>query len=234
MAIKPLLGYLQQRDLCAARAVDAFIAISEASRQYIAQYYKRDATVLHCPIELSRFRAGGVKKDHFLIVSRLESWKKTEYAIEAFNRLGLPLRIVGAGPEEQRLREMAKKNITFLGAVDDESLAREYQEARAVVFTPFLEYGLIPLESNASGTPVICFGQGGVRETMIPINEERADPSPGTAVFFYEQTAGALISAVQLFEKCKFDPEDLANHASRWSPEAFQRELRKKVEAFSQ
>ena len=84
------------------------------------------------------------KKGHFLIVSRLEHWKRVDYAIEAFNELGLPLRIIGTGKEATNLRARAKQNIAFLGEVDDETLAREYSEARAVIFTPFLEYGLIP------------------------------------------------------------------------------------------
>jgi glycosyltransferase involved in cell wall biosynthesis len=215
--------HLQRRDYLASQRVDHFITISEMSRQFIRQYYDRDSEVIPCPIDLSVFYSAP-KRDHYLLVSRLEHWKRVDYAIEAFNRLGLPLRIIGTGEEERRLRAMAKPNITFLGAVDDERLAREYSEARAVVFTPYLEYGLIPLEANASGTPVICYGKGGVTETMIPLGVN--DGGPPTAVFFDEQTPESLIAAVHRFESSTFDPAALTRHASKWGVPAFQERIR--------
>ncbi len=227
--LKLTLPYLKRRDLAAARKIDQFIAISRASKEYIRQYYGREAEVVYCPIELDKFRPSGKKGNHYLIVSRLERWKKIEYAAEAFNRLGLQLRIIGAGPEEQRLRALAGPNVTFLGAVDDATLAREYGEARAVIFTPFLEYGLIPLEANASGTPVICYGKGGIVETMVPAD---GSPDPGrtpTAVFFYEQSADALIESVRRFESYTFDSGELIRHASRWGVPSFKEKLRKIV-----
>ncbi|MCU1284845.1 MAG: hypothetical protein JWO13_1195 [Acidobacteriales bacterium] len=222
--MKPMLPYLKKRDWDAAQAVDQFVAISESSREYIRQFYAREAVVIYCPIDLTMFYSRK-KEDYYLIVSRLEHWKRTEYAIEAFNKLGLPLRIVGTGNEENRLRAMAGSNITFLGSVDDATLAREYSGARAVVFTPFLEYGLIPLEANASGTPVICYGKGGVTETLVPINEPNKG-KPSTAVFFYEQTSEALIQAVRVFESSTFNPVSLIEHASNWSVPSFKKQLR--------
>ena len=227
--VKLFLPYLRKRDLQAARQVDNFIAISEATKGYIRDSYGRDSEVINSPINLDSFRATAEKKDHFLIVSRLEQWKRVDYAIEAFNQLGLPLRIVGKGIEESRFRAMAKPNIEFLGAVDDETLAREYGEARAVVFTPFLEYGLIPLEASASGTPVICYGKGGITETMVPWNGGLATSESPTAVFFYEQTADALVSAVREFESATFDAEQLVRHASRWGVPEFRKQLREAV-----
>jgi glycosyltransferase involved in cell wall biosynthesis len=159
-------------------------------------------------------------------VSRLERWKRLEYAVEAFTRLGLPLRIIGKGPEEDALRALAGPNVTFLGAVDDATLAREYAQARAVIFTPFLEYGLIPLEANASGTPVIAYGKGGIEETMIPANGPKAEPARATAVFFYEQTADAVVEAVKRFERLSFDSDALVRHASQWGVPAFQAKLK--------
>ena len=194
------LPYLKWRDLAAARKIDRFPAVSQASKDYIWLYYGRDADVVYCPIELDKFHPSGRKGDHFLIVFRLERWKKIDYAVEAFTRLGRQLRIIGAGPEEQRLRTIAGPNIKFLGAVDDATLAREYGEARAVIFTPFLEYGLIPLEANASGTPVICYGKGGIVETMVPAEDRPGQGDAATAVFFNEQSAEALIDAVRRFE----------------------------------
>lgn len=229
--VKPFLSYLRKRDLNAARRVDKFIAISKVTREHIRACYGRESDIIYSPINLNSFQPAAEKKEHFLLVSRLEQWKRVDYAIEAFNRLGLPLRIIGTGIEEARLKAMAKPNISFLGAVDDVTLAREYGEARAVIFTPFLEYGLIPLEANASGTPVICLGKGGITETMVPFEDgAMVQGSAPTAVFFYEQTADALVEAVGRFERASFDVLKLVKHASEWDMPAFKKKIRKVVE----
>jgi glycosyltransferase involved in cell wall biosynthesis len=227
---KLFLPYLRKRDYAAAQRIDQFISISKASQEYIRQYYDRDSEVIFSPVDLDRFSPSGGRKDHYLIVSRLEHWKRVDYAIEAFNKLGLPLRVVGTGKEEQRLKAMAKPNISFLGPIADESLAREYREACAVIFTPQLEYGLIPLEANASGTPVICYGKGGITETMVPLEEAKTNGGAPTAVFFYEQTVDALVAAVKRFQDAKFNPEDLVRHAQRWGVPAFKQSIRHAVE----
>jgi glycosyltransferase involved in cell wall biosynthesis len=225
-AFGAMLPYLRRRELEAVAHTDEFIAISRMTQAYIREYYGRDSSVLNCPIDLSAFAPSAERGDHFLIVSRLERWKTLDYAVEAFTRTGLPLRIVGQGPEEGRLRAMAGPNVSFLGPVDDAQLAREYATSRAVIFTPYLEYGLIPLEANASGTPVIAYGKGGIEETMIPANGSSPEPRPPTAIFFHEQTADALIGAIERFQTTAFDASYLARHASQWSVPVFQRKLR--------
>lgn len=222
-----LLPSLKRRELEAVARTDQFIAISEMTRGYIREYYGRESTVLNCPIDLAAFASGPERTDAFLIVSRLERWKRVDYAIEAFTKVGLTLRVIGKGPEEARLRAMAGPNVTFLGSVDDATLALEYARARAVIFTPFLEYGLIPLEANASGTPVIAFGKGGITETMIPW--EGPSSRNATAVFYMEQTASSLIDAVRRFETARFDQDQLIRHAAQWGVPEFQRRLRLEV-----
>src|SRR5712664_2552570 len=111
--VKPFLNYLRNRDYRAAQRVDQFIAISEISRKYINIYYKKPSNVIHCPVDLTLFRPVKERQSHYLMVSRLESWKKLEFVVEAFNILNLPLRVVGSGPEERRLRAMARSNIVF-------------------------------------------------------------------------------------------------------------------------
>lgn len=226
---KLLLPYLRKRDYAAAQRVDQFVAISEASRAYIKTYYNRDSLVINSPINLEQFSPSENRKDHYLIISRLEHWKRVDYAIEAFNQMGLPLRIIGTGKDESQLKAMAKPNITFLGAVDDATLAREYSEAKAVIFTPFLEYGLIPLEASASGTPVICYGKGGITETMVPRGSGSA--MPPTAVFFHEQTADALVEAVRQFGEAKFNSDELVRHASHWGVPEFKIKIRGLVDS---
>ncbi len=228
--IRPFLTYLRRQDYAAAQRVDQFIAISEVTKEQIAATYHRDSKIIFSPIDLTRFAPSQSRGDHFLIVSRLEKWKRVEYAIEAFNRLGLRLRVIGTGSEEAHLKKIAGSNITFLGPVDDEALAREYALAKAVVFTPYLEYGLIPLEANASGTPVICYGKGGVTETMIPW-QSKSGRYGATALFFHEQTAHALARAVEQFERAEFNPEFLVTHASRWGVPAFRQQIRSAVMA---
>lgn len=230
--VKPFLSYLRKRDFKAAQRVDNFIAISNVTREHIRACYGRESDIIYSPINLNSFHPVAEKEEHFLLVSRLEQWKRVDYAIEAFNRLGLPLRIIGTGIEESRLRAMAKTNISFLGEVDDATLAREYGVARAVIFTPFLEYGLIPLEANASGTPVICLGKGGITETMVPFEGGTiGQGSAPTAVFFYEQTADALVEAVGRFERASFDAVQLVKHASEWGVPAFKKKIRQAVES---
>jgi glycosyltransferase involved in cell wall biosynthesis len=230
-ALKPFLPYLRKRDYAAAQRIDKFVAISEASKSYIKRYYQRCSQIINCPINLDQFAPSQNRKDYYLIVSRLDQWKRVDYAIDAFNRMGLPLRIVGTGECESQLKSMAKSNITFVGRVDDAALAQEYSQAIAVIFTPLLEYGLTPLEANASGTPVICYGKGGITETMIPLASNKPSTVPPTAVFFYEQTADALIDAVQRFDATKFKTDDLIKHASHWGVPAFKRNIRSVVDS---
>lgn len=230
-----LLPYFKQRDKSAARRVDRFIGISETTRKAIKATYDRDADVLYCPIDFERFSPGinEAKQSHYLIVSRLERWKQIDYAIEAFNKLGLPLRIVGAGEDAQRLKALAGPNVQFLGAVDDATLIREYGQARAVIFPPALEYGLVPLEACATGTPVIAIGIGGVTETMIPTDatsDANSEQKP-TAVFYYEPTADSLMAAIRTFETLTFDRQSLAEHARNFDIPAFKKALRQKIEA---
>lgn len=229
---RAVLPYLRRRDFAAAQRCDRFIAISNMSRAQIRAAYHRDADVLPCPVELHRFAPGAVRGSHFLLISRLESWKRLDYAIEAFTRLGLPLRVVGGGEEEANLRSMAGPNIEFLGALDDAGVAREYGQAAAVIFPPYLEYGLVPLEASASGTPVIAYGIGGITETMIPWAPDRpVDSDAPTALFFFEQTAESLMEAVRQFDPAMFDEAALIRHAQRWGVPEFRRRLRELVEA---
>jgi glycosyltransferase involved in cell wall biosynthesis len=218
--LRPLLPALKKRDFLAAQQVDRFFTISESSKNYIRQYYHREAEVIYCPIDVSQFTFKAEKKEHYLIVSRLEHWKRVDYAIEAFNQLGLPLKVIGAGAQREKLQAMAKSNIAFLGEVDDQTLAQEYSECKAVIFTPFLEYGLIPLEANASGTPVIAYGKGGIRETMIPGQ---------TALFFEEQTADSLIACIRQAERFSLDPYALREHALKWDRGPFVKDFRAKM-----
>lgn len=227
---KSLLPHFKRQDISSSKRVTKYITLSEYSRQAIAKIYNRQADILFCPVDFDNFSRGALEKkeNHYLIVSRLERWKRLEYAIEAFNQLGYPLRLIGSGNDADLLKSIAKDNIEFVGNVDDNQLAIEYGRAKAVIFTPELEYGLVPIEANAAGTPVIAYGRGAINETMIPLGKKDETP---TAVFFYEQTAESLIEAVKIFETCKFKSDDLVNHASKWSIAPFKKKIREYVES---
>jgi glycosyltransferase involved in cell wall biosynthesis len=226
---KNLLPHFQHQDISSSKRVTKYITISEYSRRAIAKIYNREADILFCPIDFDNFSRGALEKkeNHYLIVSRLERWKRLEYAIEAFNQLGYPLRIIGSGNDAHLLKSMAKDNIKFVGNVDDNELAIEYGRAKAVIFTPELEYGLVPIEANAAGTPVIAYGRGAINETMISLGQNKTP----TAVFFYEQTAESLIEAIKIFETCEFKSDDLVSHASKWSIAPFKKKIREYVES---
>ena len=228
--VNPFLKYLKNRDLSAAKKVDYFISQSEDTRNHIIKIYNRDSDIINGPIDLSRFKpkSNHAHRSDYLIVSRLENWKKIDYAIDAFNTLGLPLKIIGTGKEFKRLQKKAKDNIKFLGSISDDELSEEYSNAKAIIFTPYIEYGLIPIEANACGTPVIAYGEGGVKETQVPYlgNEKKC-----TAVFFHELNATKLIEAIEIFEKTEFDYEYIINHAMKWSIPIFKSKLREHVES---
>ena len=232
LLFRALLPYFKRQDIAASKRTNKFIAISEYSRRAIAQIYGRKSEVLFCPIDFEHFKQGNTeeKGNHYLIVSRLERWKRLDYAIEAFNRLGLPLRIVGSGADVNEIKSMAEENIEFLDNVDDANLVKEYGQAKAVIFTPELEYGLVPLEANAAGTPVIAYGRGGVTETMCPINKQSIGDISPTAFFFNEQNPESLMAAIKEFERISFDRAALIRHAEKFNIPLFKKALRKYVE----
>ena len=226
------LPYFKRKDLEAARRVDKFIAISKYSQQAIKDIYNREADVIFCPIDYEHFSKGleVEKKNHYLIVSRLESWKCLDYAIEAFNRSGRSLKIIGSGEKSELLKALARDNIQFMGNVDDDTLVQEYGNARAVIFTPALEYGLIPLEANAAGTPVIALGKGGVKETMIGLDSLKISTQEPTAVFYNESSPEELNAAIKDFESRSFNRDALSKHAKEFSINKFKLKIRNYLE----
>ncbi|MGB3468990.1 MAG: glycosyltransferase, partial [Cyclobacteriaceae bacterium] len=164
------------------------------------------------------------------VVSRLETYKRVDLVVEAFNKLGKELHIVGKGVEEQRLRSMAGQNVIFRQGLSMKELAAEYAGARAFIFPQEEDFGITPLEANASGIPVIAYGKGGVLETMVPLRSDNA--SEASAIFFDEQTVDSLISGIVNFEKNEsvFDRSAIINNADRFSIERFEREIRAVVE----
>ena len=206
------LTYVRLWDALAADRVDVFVAISRFVAQRIHKYYGRDAHVLYPPVACSTFHIEPSVTDRFLIVSRLLPYKRIDLAIEAFNTLKLPLDIVGTGPEEEHLRELAGPTIRIHSFLPDATIRKMYAQCRAFVFPQEEDFGITPLEAAASGRPVVAYAGGGALETVI---------DGETGVFFYEQTAEALAGAVEELLRRRFDPLRIRQHALRFDTKHF-------------
>lgn len=235
----PVINYLRRWDLAAAQRPDVYIAVSKTVRKRIKKYYGRDSQVVYPPVDISGLGQENISlswgrkrflaeenSGYFLIVSRLVPYKKIDIAIKAFNRLEIPLKIAGDGLELKQLRNMARKNIEFLGQLTDEELGRYYQDCRAVVFPQNEDFGIVCLEAQAFGKPVIAFGRGGATESVI---------SGETGEFFYPQTAEALVGAVKKFINSKRlnDPktaDKCRKNATRFAKSVFQSKIKKALE----
>lgn len=210
------LSYLRMWDRQAADRVDQWVAISEHVRRRIEKYYCKESTVVYPPVNVSKFSLGDGPGTYWLMVGRLVAYKNFDIAVRAFNRLGWPLKIVGTGVEEKRLRAMAKSNIEFIGAVTDEQLAALYQGAHAVIFPQEEDFGIVPLEAMASGRPVVAYRGGGALETII----DRI-----TGVFFDEQTDDALMEAVDRASRLKWLPTVCRGQAERFNIPIFMKKM---------
>lgn len=219
-----LLHYLRMWDRLAADRVDHFIANSQNVAAKIAKYYRREATVINPPVELDSFppAAAGELEDYFLVASRLVPYKRVELAVKAFNRLGLPLKVAGDGPERQRLERLAAPNVQFLGYVGEAKWARLMARAQALIFPGEEDFGMVPVEAMAAGRPVIGLGRGGLLETVV---------EGETGLFFREPVAASLVAAVNRFRAEDFDPVRISAHAAGYSKERFKREIREFIEA---
>lgn len=222
LVLPPFITWLRGWDYATAARVDYFISISPIVAARIAKYYRRESVYIPPPVETSRFAVAPEHEDYFLIVSRLVPYKRIDLAVQAFTRLGLPLRIIGSGRDERRLRRMAGKNIQFLGRLSDEAVRQQMARCRAFVFPGEEDFGLTPLEAQASGRPVIAYSAGGALATIV---------DGSTGLFFDEQTPDALAEAVVRFRDDQFDPQTLRQHAEEFSTERFMRRFMQFVEA---
>lgn len=213
---RPILHKVRMWDRVASARVDKFIANSNYVSKRIKKYYKQDSEVLYPPVDLDTFSVAEKKKANYLAVGRLIPYKRFDLIVEAFNKLGLSLHVVGTGPELKKLKKMARENIKFLGNISNEELREEYKNAKALIYPQVEDFGIVPLESMASGTPVIALAKGGALETV----KEKI-----SGIFFEEQSVEALIKAVEKFKKMKFDPVKVAKSVQEFSSARFKSEL---------
>lgn len=219
--IPPVLNYLRTWDVAASQRVDVFVANSQFVAQRIARYYRRRATVLHPPVDTAWFTPGPQQERYYLMVTALVPYKGVEMAITAFNALQRPLKIIGSGPLAAALKARAGPSIELLGWCSNEELRQHYAACRALVFPTQEDFGIVPLEANAAGRPVIALGIGGALETVIPIAPDLT--TAPTGVLFTPRSAEALQGAVRTFEaqETAFCPSALRQHALQFDRQHF-------------
>lgn len=215
-----LLHRLRQWDVLSANRVDYFIANSLHTARRIWRCYRRTATVIYPPVNIERFPFQAQKEDFYLTVSRLVSYKYVSLIVHAFNQLGLPLVIIGTGPELEAIRKLAQTNVQVLGFQPDSVVEQYMARAKAFVYASCEDFGIALVEAQACGTPVIAYGAGGALETVRDI---RQHPDSPTGLFFQPQSAAALIEAVETFESSKgsFHPERARLNAAGFAPKIF-------------
>ena len=227
----PVVTYLRHWDQVASQRPDHYLAISKNVQKRIRKYYQQNSETIYPPVDTGKFQIANIKSrknsefkilnsKYFLVVSRLVAYKRVDIVIKAFNRLGLSLKVIGTGNQEKKLKRMAKKNIEFLGALTDQELLGYYQGCQAVIFPTEEDFGIVPLEAQACGRPVIVYRGGGALETVI---------KGKTGVFFYPQTDGGLAKVIKSFKAERFSSEDCRQNAKKFSQVRFKKEFKKAV-----
>ncbi len=232
---------LQRWDVTTAARVHDFVAISRYVADRVKRHYGREAAVICPPVDASRFHVGEGVGEFYLVVSAFAPYKRIDLAIQACNRLRRPLKIVGTGQDERTLRALAGPTVEFLGPRSDREVAELYARCRALLFPGVEDFGITPLEAMASGRPVIAYGVGGARETVIPLNPSTRENGGAvgagggdasgsrqpTGVFFTEQTVEALTAAIETFEtnSARFEPKALRDHALGFDRQIFKRKM---------
>jgi len=212
--------YLRVWDRMSVERVDKFIANSNFIKERIKKYYKRDADVLYPPLETKKFKVTS-PEDYFLIGGRLVNYKRYDLAVKAFNRIGTKLKVFGDGPAMKELQAMAGDNIEFLGRVTDEQMCELYSKAKAFLHPQVEDFGITPLESQASGRPVIAYKAGGALETV---------KAGETGEFFEHQEWEALAETIIKFKPEKYNPQEMRAWAETFDEELFKQKIRTYVE----
>ncbi len=215
------LTRLRQWDRLAADRVDKFIANSRYVKRRIEKYYKADSDIIYPPIETEKFHIADKIEDYYFTLGRLVAYKRYDLTIKAFNKIGRPLKIAGDGPELEYLKKIAGPNIEFLGRVSDEERRELYAKCQAFIFPQEEDFGITPLEAMAAGRPVIAYGRGGALESVVPGK---------TGVLFPAQTVSNVVNALNNFWPQRFNPQEIREHALKFSTEKFKGKISNYVE----
>ncbi|MBA2849528.1 glycosyltransferase family 4 protein [Thermosulfuriphilus ammonigenes] len=220
MLAKIILHYIRMWDISTVNRVDFFVTLSHSIKRRIKKIYGRDSEVIYPPVNTNKFNVFSDKDNFYLTVSRMVPYKKIDLIVDAFTQMPeKKLVVIGDGPDLKKIKLKAKKNIEILGFQPFEVLKTYMERAKALVFAAEEDFGIVTVEAQACGTPVIAFGKGGATETII---------DGKTGLFFKEQTVSSLIEAILKFEKIedKFDPQVIRSNAERFSKERFKKEFK--------
>ena len=238
-AMRLIRPWLQEWDRSSNSRINAFLAISQHVAGRIKSYWNHEARVINSPVNWHAFTTSFQNEGFYLMVTSLVPYKRVDLAIQAANALGFKLKIIGSGPEMKRLTSLAGSSVEIIGWQPDHVVSEHLSRCKALIFPGEEDFGIVPLEAMSCGKPVIAFGKGGVRETVVPLNPrfDRIIEEPEvdfsitrqnpTGVFFYEQNRASLIEALQLFERQKdhFDPVSIRQHAARFDRIHFKQQM---------
>ncbi|PJE60077.1 MAG: glycosyltransferase family 4 protein [Candidatus Portnoybacteria bacterium CG10_big_fil_rev_8_21_14_0_10_44_7] len=219
--VPPLINYIRLWDEAAAQRPDHYAANSHYVARRIKKYYRQEALVINPPIKTDVFRSNNGQQDYFLAVGRFLPYKRFDLVIAAFNSLGLPLKIIGSGPQARYLRQMARPNIEFVGLVSDQRLRDYYAGCRALIFPQEEDFGIVACEAMAAGRPVVAYRAGGALEI---IQEGR------TGVFFDRQETDSLVAAVKKCRQINFDRHYIRQQVLGLDEKVFQAKIKNWVE----
>lgn len=217
-----VLHKLRAWDINSSNRVNHYVANSNYIAKRIKKIYNRDATVIYPPVDIDDFTLETEKENYYVTASRLVSYKKIDTIVKAFNQMPHKrLKVIGDGPDFKKIKKIAKGNVDIVGALNKEELIKSIQKAKAFVYAANEDFGILPVEAQSCGTPVIAYNKGGLRETVI---------ANQTGVFFNNQTADNIADAVREFEKKEFDYKVIRKNAERFSRDRFESEFKIFVE----
>ena len=230
--VEVMLNHLKYGDKKNSSNVTNFIAISKNVQDRISQAYNRDSVIIYPPVKSDRFAISQTDDGYYLIVSALVPYKRINLAVQTFSNIKRKLLIVGNGPELGNLRALASTYVTFVENASDDEVVEYMRKCSALIFPGEEDFGIVPLEAQACGKPVIAFAKGGALETVVGLNQSQPKASSATGVFFYEQNAESLCDAIQLFEEKSnmFDANKCRDNAIRFDHSVYKQTIQKFIE----
>ncbi len=227
-----LLNYLRNWDKKSSSRVTHFIAISKNVEDRIKRAYGRDSVIIYPAVDCRRFAVSDKDDGYYLIVSALVPYKRVDLAVRAFKDFGRSLLIVGSGPELEHLKNIASPNVSFVENASDNEVAEYMKKCRALIFPGEEDFGIVPLEAQACGKPVIAFGKGGALETVINYDKNKPETSDATGILFYEQSSEALKNSILQFEEMQriFNPYQCRKNALRFDRLVYRQSMKNYIQ----
>jgi len=219
--VKASLAYIRKWDIASLDRVDYFIANSHFIAERIKRIYNRDSVVINPPVDTKSFNFFEKKEDFYLTASRLVPYKKTKLIVEAFNQTDKKLVVIGKGEELDEIKSIAKSNIEVLGFVETKELIEYMQRAKGFVFAALEDFGIIPIEAMSCGTPVLAYGKGGIRDSVV-------DGKSG--LFFDKQNVESILRSLEIFDAKSFDYNEISSYSSVFSVDRFKSEFQKYID----